>query len=119
MPISTLISLAIFFQIVPDVFRNVLFGLIDPEVPLAEDVGLQGQEHFHGSAPCCQFGAEFLGEGAVDILSEQDPFSSPIHVDGEGAGSVSRGVEADDLLVAEAETFFLLFMPNFMPNHCM
>ncbi len=91
----------------PDVFRNVLFGLVDPEVPLAEDVRLQGQKPFHGPAPGCKVGPEVFGEGAVYVLSEQDPLAPPVQVDGEGAGGVSRGVEADDLLIAEAEAFFL------------
>lgn len=78
-PESSLLSVCM--QIVSDVSLNAILGLEDPEVPLAEDVCLQGQEPFHGEAPGREIGAELVGKGAVDVLAEEDPFISSIEVD--------------------------------------
>ncbi len=76
-------SVSILVEVSLDVFGYSFVRVIYAEVTFTENIGLQSKDVLHGFLPAGNVGSELGEEGAMDVLTEENPFPRPIHVDGD------------------------------------
>lgn len=82
MPIACRAVFGIFFQVAFNVCGQFLVRLIDPEMALAQNVGIKGEKLFHGIRPVPHVGTEIGKKGPVYVLAEENTFCGFIYAGG-------------------------------------
>src|SRR5512135_619887 len=93
--------LIVILEMAADIFLNLLFGFVNPKVPLTEDIRFQFQEDLHGFSPGNQVGTERVRKRTMDILPEKDSLPLAVQDHRYRPRRVARRMQAQEFSLAE------------------